>query len=594
MESNIKPSNRIDQSRTLSAFTIVELLIVIVVIGILAAITIVSFSGITSQANVASVKSDLDSNSRKLQLYYSQYGSYPTQFDANKCPTAPTVDTNYCLKLSGSNSLSNYAASNTNFTLGISNGATCYQLTDSTSPTNICASSNGYTAEQLLSTATWWIDSAYSTNNQTITNLGTGGAILNATNGSTQNTDTNDAQYLPYDGTPYVYLPGVAGNYLSVPDENALDIKGDLDIRVKVALDDWTPSTTQYLLSKLTTGGGYSYALGLSTNGRPFLTWSSDGINPVENGKDATAAIPSQDGSAKWVRGVLDINNGGGQFDVKFYVSDDGNSWIQLGSVVTGTTGTTSIYSGNSNLNIGGYNSGSAGSSALKIYKTQIYNGIDGVNILDVDTSVLTTGSATSFSAKTGQTVTINRTTSGRKSVAVVSSPVWLLGTDDYAEVADNDILDFNINDSFSALAVYRIWSTPRTYQEYLSKYSTGPGWTIANNLTGNNQRYQLWDGLSTVVTGNSSYTLGQVAVMGGVRDSNSDVITAYTNGIATTNVNDTSVASLANDLNMRIGGWAGGGSYADGELIAAAVFRRALTQAEITTISNYYTARVK
>ena len=40
-------------------FTIVELLIVIVVIAILAAITIVSYNGITNSANDSSVKSDL-------------------------------------------------------------------------------------------------------------------------------------------------------------------------------------------------------------------------------------------------------------------------------------------------------------------------------------------------------------------------------------------------------------------------------------------------------------------------------------------------------------------------------------------------------
>lgn len=40
-------------------FTIVELLIVIVVIGILAAITIVSYTGVTARANESSVQSDL-------------------------------------------------------------------------------------------------------------------------------------------------------------------------------------------------------------------------------------------------------------------------------------------------------------------------------------------------------------------------------------------------------------------------------------------------------------------------------------------------------------------------------------------------------
>ena len=66
-----KSNKLLNKTKQLKAFTIVELLIVIVVIGILAAITIVSFGGITSQANVAAVKSDLDSNSRKLQLYYT-------------------------------------------------------------------------------------------------------------------------------------------------------------------------------------------------------------------------------------------------------------------------------------------------------------------------------------------------------------------------------------------------------------------------------------------------------------------------------------------------------------------------------------------
>ena len=42
-----------------NAFTIVELLVVIVVIGILASITIVSYRGITTKAAEASLQSDL-------------------------------------------------------------------------------------------------------------------------------------------------------------------------------------------------------------------------------------------------------------------------------------------------------------------------------------------------------------------------------------------------------------------------------------------------------------------------------------------------------------------------------------------------------
>lgn len=60
-------------------FTIVELLIVIVVIGILAAIVIVAYNGIQTQANEASVKSDLSTIAKKIELFKvrSNLGRYP-------------------------------------------------------------------------------------------------------------------------------------------------------------------------------------------------------------------------------------------------------------------------------------------------------------------------------------------------------------------------------------------------------------------------------------------------------------------------------------------------------------------------------------
>lgn len=58
-------------------FTIVELLIVIVVIGILAAITIVSFSGVQKRAKIATAKSDLSSLSKQLAIYQIDKGTYP-------------------------------------------------------------------------------------------------------------------------------------------------------------------------------------------------------------------------------------------------------------------------------------------------------------------------------------------------------------------------------------------------------------------------------------------------------------------------------------------------------------------------------------
>jgi len=52
-----------------SGFTIVELLIVVVVIAILAAITIVSYNGITNRANASSAQATASTLQKKIELY---------------------------------------------------------------------------------------------------------------------------------------------------------------------------------------------------------------------------------------------------------------------------------------------------------------------------------------------------------------------------------------------------------------------------------------------------------------------------------------------------------------------------------------------
>ncbi len=59
-------------------FTIVELLIVIVVIAILAAITIVSYNGITKSATESSMKSDLRNAAKTLEIDNADGTGYPT------------------------------------------------------------------------------------------------------------------------------------------------------------------------------------------------------------------------------------------------------------------------------------------------------------------------------------------------------------------------------------------------------------------------------------------------------------------------------------------------------------------------------------
>lgn len=59
------------------AFTIVELLIVIVVIAILAAISVVAYNGIQTRARDNVRKSDLATIAKALELYRADNGEYP-------------------------------------------------------------------------------------------------------------------------------------------------------------------------------------------------------------------------------------------------------------------------------------------------------------------------------------------------------------------------------------------------------------------------------------------------------------------------------------------------------------------------------------
>lgn len=61
-----------------AGFTIVELLIVIVVIGILAAITIVAYNGVQQRGRDVKRSSDVSNLKKLLEMYKADVGSYPS------------------------------------------------------------------------------------------------------------------------------------------------------------------------------------------------------------------------------------------------------------------------------------------------------------------------------------------------------------------------------------------------------------------------------------------------------------------------------------------------------------------------------------
>ena len=66
-----------------SGFTIVELLIVIVIIGILATLVIVTFSGVQQKARDSERKTDINAVAGQLEAFYANKGYYPPVVDFN-------------------------------------------------------------------------------------------------------------------------------------------------------------------------------------------------------------------------------------------------------------------------------------------------------------------------------------------------------------------------------------------------------------------------------------------------------------------------------------------------------------------------------
>jgi hypothetical protein len=434
------------------------------------------------------------------------------------------------------------------------------------------------------------------------TNLGTGGAVLDAQYGSAPTPNSNEPLLLGHTGENYLYLPGVAGNYASTPDAAALDITGDIDIRVRVAMDDWTPAADIGLVSKwngAVTQSAYLFNVN-SGSGRLSLYWSTNGTT-VSN-SISTVSPTISDGAALWVRVTFDVDNGSGGNDVAFFTAPDQatepSSWTQLGTTVT-TAGTTSIFNSTAPLEVGSWQGGVVGNAAAKFYRAIVRDGIGGTVAFDADfTTGITSGAQTTFteSSSNAATVTINRSASGRKSVAVVR-PTWLLGSDDYFEVPDNALLDFGASDSFSVVAVYRQWGTPADGDRILSKESGGgasAGWALLNNGGVARPYLQIADGVTSDNNSSTATTVsfGALIVTAAVRNVSTDRLVMNTNNTTNAGEEDNTTGSFANASPLRIGSYAlSVVANLNAELLAVAVFRRALTAGELSTIATYYGA---
>lgn len=222
------------------------------------------------------------------------------------------------------------------------------------------------------------------------------------------------------DASNRLHLPGGALDNASTPDAAVLDITGDIDLICCVALDDWTPPTglgSGYaLIAKwVATGSQASYQLRIAADGYPQIFWSVTGSGALGFFLSAisTVVAPASNGEMLWIRATLDVNNGMGGYTATFYTADYAANtaladitWTVLDTVTT-TSGTTSIFSSTSALEIGSANSGVAFLTDGDIYRAQVYQNIGGTLRADFYANDAAAGAPTVVSAATGETYTL-------------------------------------------------------------------------------------------------------------------------------------------------------------------------------------------
>lgn len=251
-----------------------------------------------------------------------------------------------------------------------------------------------------------------------------------------QGTDASRPPYLSYSASAgkYLYLPGVAGNYASTPDSVAASITGDIELQIRLSLNDWTPAAAMSVLSKADSNTTRSYYMTVNaTTGTLVMSSSPDGTAGSQVSGTSSAAPTVSDGQAIWLRVTLDVNDGSGNRVYKFYTAVDSDtvptSWSQLGTTQT-VAGATTIHDNASVVEIGSVIAGTAQVAAGKVYRALIYSGFSdagGTLKVDFNPDLDASDASTSFaSSATGETWTVNKGASGL--IAYLVGTPWLMG----------------------------------------------------------------------------------------------------------------------------------------------------------------------
>lgn len=262
-----------------------------------------------------------------------------------------------------------------------------------------------------------------------------------------------------------LYLTGVAGVYASATSYAAVQLTGDLDLRVYVQLPSYNPAATTRLIEKKNTVTTAGYGFYLNTTGQLSVEIANGALITTSS----NANLSTSPNVAQWLR----VTRASASGNCNFYTSTDGSTWVAVGTQVAGTSGAPATDS--APVTVGMYSDGLASPLKGIVYRAQIYNGIAGTLVFDAN-FVGQRVNAASFteSSSNAATVTINGTALLGWVTPSVSDGLYCSGvTNAFINANDAAVLRITGDIDLRAYVAPTSW-TPAAAQDLLSKYNGG------------------------------------------------------------------------------------------------------------------------
>lgn len=264
--------------------------------------------------------------------------------------------------------------------------------------------------------------------------------------------------------------------FASTPDNAALDVTGDIDLRADATLLTYTGANYQYLVAKWQASGNLSYLLGISNLGKIQIAWSNNGTTVLASESTVTMLGAVNFNQRVAVRATLDVDNGAAGNTATFYTAPTiSGPWTVLGAPVV-TAGVTSIFNSTSILESGTQLGGTLSKAFGTIHAIEVYNGIAGTVVANPVFSAQAPGT-TSFTDAAGRLWTMNSPTGyitgGNTSSIAQVTPIQFDALD---EIADGWK---QVDVHFSSPTYLGPQYTPSTYAWSGASEPAGSRWEI-------------------------------------------------------------------------------------------------------------------